>query len=121
MKYAQSFQRIEILSLVKAISNSSQGGDAAAVLAENLTELFDMGVDGSVVAEEIVTPDFVDEFFAGKSDSAVFDKEEEKIVFPRGHINGFSVNNNKSSGEVNGESFMLLNFFCFGKSESAAF
>ena len=64
IKYAQSFQRIEILSLVKAISNSSQGGDAAAVLAENLTELFDMGVDGSVVAEEIVTPDFVDELFA---------------------------------------------------------
>ena len=78
MKYAQSFQRIEILSLVKAIANSSQGGDTAAVWAEYLAKLFDVGIYCAVVAKEIISPDFVDEFFAGKSDSAVFNKEEEE-------------------------------------------
>ena len=42
-----------------------------------------MGIYGSVIAEEIIAPDFVDEFFAGKGDSAVFDKEEEKNLFDR--------------------------------------
>ena len=76
MKYLQSFQRIETLSLVKTISNSPQGGNTAAVRAKNFSELFYMGINGSVVTEEVVSPDFVDEFFAGKGDSTVFHKEE---------------------------------------------
>ena len=117
----QSFQRIETLSLVKAIANSSQGGNTAAVRAEYFAKLFYMGIDGTVIAEEIIAPDFIDEFFAGKGDSAVFYKEEEKVVFARGHIHMFSVNNNKSSGKINGKAFVLINFFGFRKSDSAAF
>ena len=120
-KYAQSFQRMETLLFVKTIANSSQGGDTAAVWAEYLAKLFDVGIYCAVVAKEIISPDFVDEFFAGKGNSAVFYKEEEKIIFAGGHFNMFSVNDNKASGKINGKTFVLINFFCFRKSNSAAF
>ena len=121
MKYKQSFQRTEILSLVKAIANSSQGRNAAAIWAERFSELFYMGVDGSVIAEEIITPDFVYKLFAGKSDSAVFNKEEEEVVFSWRQIHLFSVDHNKAAGKINNKSFELKNFLCFRNGNSAAF
>ena len=77
---------MDILSFVKTISHSSQGGNTFAVWAENFAKLFYVGIYGSVVAEKVIAPDFVYKFFAGKGNTAVFNEEEEKIILARGCV-----------------------------------
>ena len=112
---------MDILSFVKTISHSSQGGNTFAVWAENFAKLFYVGIYGSVVAEKVIAPDLVYKFFAGKGNSAVFNEEEEKIILARGHIHTLAVDGDKPPCKVDGKSAVGIHLFGFGDGSAAAF
>ena len=109
------------MSFVKAIAHSSQGGNALAVRSKDFAKLFDVCIYGSVVAKEIIAPNFIDKLFAGKGDSAVLYKKEEQVVLAGGHINALAVDGDHASGEVNGKPAVGVYFLCFRNGSTAAF
>ena len=59
-----------------------------------------MGIQCTVIAKKVVTPDVVDELFAGEGDAPVAHQVEQKLILPRGKIDLFAIDIDKSSGKI---------------------
>ena len=75
----------------KFIANSSQGDDEVTVWTQIVSKIFNVCIDGSVITEEIVSPDVREKFVSGKGNVLVLDKIEEKIILLRCQFNLLAV------------------------------
>ena len=66
-----------------------------------------MGIDGAVVAKEVVSPDVGKKLVSGQCDILILNQVEEKVVFLRGQVDPFTVYGNGAGGKVHFQSVEL--------------
>ena len=62
-----------------------------------------MGIDGPVVAEEVITPNVLKELVPGQSDIFVFYEIEQEVIFFWRQLDFFPVHGYAASRRVDGE------------------
>lgn len=77
-----------------------------------------MGIDGPVVAEEVITPNVLKELVPGQSDIFVFYEIEQEVIFFWRQLDFFPVHGYAASRRVDGETAECENLrkivFCRG-------
>ena len=68
------------LNFFKSVSHSSYSNDTVCILSKLLSQQFDMGIQGSVYAEIIISPDFRKKGVSTEGFSPIAYKEEKKVI-----------------------------------------
>ena len=90
-----------LLIRFKSVAHSSQSYNTFAVFSKAFAQKLDVGVKGSFITEEVITPHLADKFFTGEGKAFVLDHIEEQLILLWSHLNSFAVYGDDSCRKVN--------------------